>query len=94
LNIKYDILISDQTRNTYRSFLTIGSKKSGVSHSKTDNAQPGVGNISITEMPMEMYHLRERLNQEILDQGVDGLKLGLSGRVKIGKTRFGFAWKM
>ncbi|MEY4703362.1 MAG: hypothetical protein RIR96_1259 [Bacteroidota bacterium] len=54
----------------------------------------GVGNISITEMPIEMYHLRERLNQEILDQGVDGLKLGLSGRVKIGKTRFGFAWKM
>ena len=54
---------------------------------------PRSESVTVSELPSSTLIMRDTMDQEILVQGLAGLKWGLSGCLKIGRTPFGFSWK-
>jgi hypothetical protein len=92
LNIKYNISPTDSYQVAHHPFLTIRPQtRSMVTESK--EKEPRSESVTVSELPNSTLNMRESMDQEILVQGLAGLKWGLSGCLKIGRTPFGFAWK-
>ncbi|MEN9963742.1 MAG: hypothetical protein RL582_837 [Bacteroidota bacterium] len=92
MNIKYNISPSDSYQVAHHPFLTIRPQTRSMGKESQANA-PRSESVSVSEIPNSTLNVRENMDQEILVQGLAGLKMGLSDCLKIGRTPFGFAWK-
>lgn len=94
MNIKYNISNSDSYHADRHPFLSILPKKSRIKSTESNAFEIGGESVSISELPTSTLSMIEAMDQDILEQGLEGLKTGLSACLKIRRTPCGFAWKM
>jgi hypothetical protein len=85
-------LPSDSNQVAHHPFLTIDTQTRAMLTESEEN-ETRSESVTVSEFPNSTLNMRETMDQEILVQGLEGLKWGLSGCLKIGRTPFGFAWK-